>query len=361
MSLLLIPEVDTDVNYMDMSPEGIPEVEAMQLYSDRFGGGVNFNALLVETNSGGLDDMKTIEAIYNMSLQIRQETEEMGTGVTVASIADPIMELAKTLEQFSIVDQLGNLTILRDIVNLPDLEEALFDKIAQENLINDDHSKTVILVSIPAGLSIQETERIVDKINDIASNTRLPNMGHVFGLTGQDAINVAVSNKLADEQTRSMIIALLFVLAALIIIFNSTAYGVLTIIPISFVLAWEPGFLVALDIPLSVITISIASIMIGIGIDYGIHITQRVREGLAEGLSKQEATKNAIEKTGLSLVEAASTTIAGLVAINLPLPFLTNVVPALQQFGIIIILMTALSCLAAALILPVFLCSKFVK
>lgn len=126
-------------------------------------------------------------------------------------------------------------------------------------------------------------------------------------------------------------------------------------IPVGFVLLWEPGFLVAFDIPLSVVTISIGSIMIGIGIDYGVHITQRVREGLAEGLSKNEAVQIAIEKTGLSLVEAALTTIAGLTAI-----YFVNI-PALQQFGLVVVLMTALSCIGAALILPMFYDFKFVK
>ncbi|MCK5031558.1 MAG: MMPL family transporter, partial [Thermoplasmatales archaeon] len=118
---------------------------------------------------------------------------------------------------------------------------------------------------------------------------------------------------------------------------------------------WEPGFLVALDIPLSVVTISIASIMIGIGIDYGVHITHRVREEMARGLSKTNATKIAIEKTGLSLVEAACTTIAGIAAI-----FFINIA-ALQQFAIVIVLMVALSCIGAALILPMFYDFKFVK
>jgi len=152
-----------------------------------------------------------------------------------------------------------------------------------------------------------------------------------------------------------MIIAILLVLAALIIIFGSSIYGFLTMIPVAFVLVWEPGFLVALDIPLSVVTISIASIMIGIGIDYGVHITHRVREEMARGLSKTNATKIAIEKTGLSLVEAACTTIAGISAI-----FFINIA-ALQQFAIVIVLMVALSCIGAALILPVFYGFKFVK
>ena len=118
---------------------------------------------------------------------------------------------------------------------------------------------------------------------------------------------------------------------------------------------WEPGFLVLFDIPLSVITISIASIMIGIGIDYGIHLTQRVREGRAAGMSKIDATKNAIEKTGLSLVEAAATTTAGLLAI------LVANIPLIQQFGIVVILMTLFSLVATILILPVFYSLRFIK
>ena len=95
-------------------------------------------------------------------------------------------------------------------------------------------------------------------------------------------------------------------------------------------------------------TISGIIVGIGIGIDYGVHITQRVREGLAEGLSTIESTKVAIEKTGLSLVEAASTTIAAMISI-----YFVNI-PALQQFGLVVIVMTASSCIGAALILPIF-------
>jgi len=355
MSLLLIPEVETDVNYIDLAPEGISEVEAMQLLSDNFGAGANFNALLIQTDYEGLTHPETITAIYNMSEEIRKETAKIGSEVTVVSIADPIVELTEQLSRFEIIEQLGNLTQIQEMFDFPDVERALFDKIAEENLVDEDYSKTVVMITVPVGIGIQETEKLVNKINTIASNTILPHNGYVTKLTGQDAINVAVNKKLTDEQTRSMILALLFVLAAMIIIFHSTTYGLLTIIPISFVLAWEPGFLVTFDISLSVVTISIASIMIGIGIDYGIHITQRVREGLKEGLSKRDATKNAIEKTGLSLVEAACTTIAGMIAI-----YFINI-PSLQQFGLIIILMTALSFIAAALILPVFLYSKIVK
>jgi predicted RND superfamily exporter protein len=110
-----------------------------------------------------------------------------------------------------------------------------------------------------------------------------------------------------------------------------------------------------LNIPLSVVTISIASIMIGIGIDYGIHITQRVREEMEKGKSKTEATIESIQKSGLSLIEAAFTTIAGLSSV-----YFVDIL-AIQQFGTVIIIMTISSLVAAVLILPIFYSFKFVK
>jgi len=340
MSLLMLPYVKTDVNYMDMAPEGIPEVEKLQQYSANFGSGANFNALLVETDPNGLTDPEVIEAMFALEEKIRAE------GVFASSIADELKEVNEILESKTIINQLKELL---------GADQIIFDRIAEEGVIDSTYSKTLIVVSIPVGKGMAEIETIVNNINDIASSTVLPCNGRVSQLTGQDAVNVAINKRLGDEQTRSMIIALLLVLAALIFIFNSSLYGFLTMIPVGFVLLWEPGFLVAFGIPLSVVTISIGSIMIGIGIDYGVHITHRVREGLAEGLSKNEAVEMAIEKTGLSLVEAALTTVAGLSAI-----YFVNI-PALQQFGLVVILMTALSCIGAALILPMFYDFKFVK
>ncbi|MEF8879534.1 MAG: MMPL family transporter [Candidatus Thermoplasmatota archaeon] len=355
MSLILLPQVQSDVNYFEMAPEGIPEVEGIFEYSDKFGGGVNFNALVVETSQEGLLQNDTIEAIYNLERKIEEET-----GAVATSVVDPIKKTTDMIDKLTseqIKNRLNNLqNILENTTfEIPSLQKTLFNRFAQENLVKENYSKTLILVSIPAGKSIKETEKIVDKIDKIAANADIPHHGEVSQLTGQDAVNVAVNNKLGEEQTRSMAVALLFVLAALIIIFNSAKYAFLTITPVVFILLWEPGFLVMFNIPISVVTISIASIMIGIGIDYGVHLTQRIREQLDEGYSKTVATRNAIEKTGLSLVEATTTTVAGLLAI-----YVVNI-PAMREFGTVVILMTILSCVAAVLLLPFFYSSRFFK
>lgn len=363
ISIVLLPYVETEVSINDLSPEGIPEVEAMNLYSYVFGGGANFNGVIVETDYNGFIDPNVIDAIYNMEEEMREviaknfpKMDQTQVEKSVYSIVDEI----KIANDF--IDRIEESAIRQFLEGLTsEANKLILDRISKEGyqLINEDYSKTIIMISLPVGYSILKIEAVVNEINLIAEKTTsvgaIPHNGKVSQLTGQDAINVAVNKKLFDEQSRSMIIAILLVLAALIIIFNSSKFGFLTLVPVAFVLLWEPGFLTALNIPLSVVTISVASIMIGIGIDYGVHITQRVRDGLAEGLSKVEATREAIDKTGLSLIEAALTTIAGISAI-----YFVNT-PALKQFALIVILMTALSCIAAALILPVFYCSKKIE
>ncbi len=340
MSLVVLPNIRTDVNYFDLAPEGLPEIEKYYEYSDNFGGGTNINLLLVETESQGLSYPETIDDLYAMTENMRE------TGATVISIADAIKEVSDILDRNMILEKLAELA---------GVEEIVLDRIAKEGLVNEDYSKTIIVVYFPVGLSADEIELLVNDINNIALNADISHGGRISKLTGQDAINVEINNLLLDEQTQSMIIAILLVLAVLILIFNSTKWGILTLIPVLFVLGWEPGLLVMLDIPLSVVTISIASIMIGIGIDYGIHITERVREELEKGKTKIEATKESIEKTGLSLIEAATTTIVGLMSVYIV------EIPALQQFGTVVIAMTASSLVAAIFILPIFLNIKFNK
>jgi predicted RND superfamily exporter protein len=339
MSLVVLPLTETNTNYFDLAPQDVPELKKLIEYSKNFGG-ANFNALLIETEPQGLTYPETIEAIYDMEQQMRAE------GIALSSVADEVKKINDILQQNEIVASLSEFA---------GVDEVIFDRIAQEGLVDEDFSQTIILVYVPTGLSMNEIEEQVKAINIIAAEAEIPHNGKVSELTGQDAINVAINKKLTDEQTRSMIIAILLVLATLILIFNSSLYGFLTMIPVAFVLMWEPGFLVGFNIPLNVITISIASIMIGIGIDYGVHITHRVREEMEKGLPKMDAIKVAIERTGLSLVEAALTTIAGISSI-----FFINI-SALQDFAIVIILMTAFSCVAAALLLPIFLGSKRVK
>lgn len=70
-------------------------------------------------------------------------------------------------------------------------------------------------------------------------------------------------------------------------------------------------------------------LMVGLGVDYAIHLTSRYREEIGQGLSVDGAMSGAVTSVGVALFLATITTVIG---------FLTNVfnpVPALKGFGIL--------------------------
>lgn len=340
LSLLVLPQIKTDVNYFDMAPQGIPEVEKLLDYSENFGTGANFNALYIETNSQGLTYPEVIEAIYDMEERIRN------VGGSAYSIADEIKKVNDVLERSKIIDT---------IAEFLGVDTIILDKIARQGLVDEKYSKTFIVVSFPAGTSVETLEKLIDSVNNIVENTVIPQNGRVSQLAGQDVVTVEINKQIMSSQAISLLIALLLVLACLIIGFNSIGVGFLAIIPVLVVLAWEPVALIMFDIPLSIINITIASIMIGTGIDYSIQTTQRVREEIAKGVSKADAVKTMIETTGWSLVGAATTTGMALLS-----TFAVGI-PALHQFSIVVITLIGFSFIASLCVLPTLLTSRLIK
>lgn len=340
LSLVVLPQVTTDVNFLEMAPQGIPEVEKLFEYSEQFGGGTNFNVLLVETDSQGLTYPEVIEAMYDMEVQIKN------AGGFAYSIADEIKKVNDILERSKIIEK---------IAELAGVDTLIFDKIAQKGLVDDQYSKTIIIVTFPAGASVQTLEQLVDEINTITQQTIIPQNGRVSPLVGQDVVSVEINKQIMGSQVRSLFIALLLVLACLILSFNSLGIGLMALLPVLVVLAWEPGALVMLGIPLSIVNITVASIMIGTGIDYSIQTTQRVREEMKKGVSKIQAVTTTLETTGWSLIGAAVTTSTALLA-----TFAVSI-PTLHQFSIVVMTLIGFSFIASICVLPTLLTSRFMK
>jgi hydrophobe/amphiphile efflux-3 (HAE3) family protein len=340
LSLLVLPQVKTDVNFLEMAPKGLPEVDALYEYSQKFGQGANFNALLIETDAQGLTYPEVIDAIYALEVEIRT------AGGSAYSIVDEIHAINNQLERSQIIEKIAEYIVVDKII---------LDKIAKKGLVDAEYSKTIIVVSFPAEITIDTLDELVQEINEIVSHTSIPHNGVVSQLAGQDVVTVEINKQIMSTQASSLSTELLLILACLIVGFESTRIGFLSLIPVLFVIAWEPGALVMLSIPLSVINVTVACIIVSTGIDYGIIITQRINEEREKGSSKIDAMKTTIETSGWAIVTAGSTTMVALLA-----TFAVNI-PLIHQFSIIVIVLYTFSIIAAFCVLPAVYASKWFK
>ena len=110
----------------------------------------------------------------------------------------------------------------------------------------------------------------------------------------------------------------------------------LTLLVIMTAIVWVQGLAVLLGPDhlgiigkLNEITQIVPILLIGLGVDYAIHLTGRYREELSQGKSVASATTRAIGTVGVALILATITTAVG---------FLTNLIsplPGLKDFGIL--------------------------
>lgn len=155
---------------------------------------------------------------------------------------------------------------------------------------------------------------------------------------------------LTDSQTQGIVITLVAALVVLVGFFTLRGrrplLGLVAMVPSIFVVAWVSGSMLLLGISFNVMTAMVASLAIGIGVPYGIHIANRFVEDLEVADSIDEAVRDTVTHTGGALFGSAATTAAGFGVLAF-----ASLAP-MQQFGIITALTIVYSLVAAVLVEP---------
>jgi len=159
--------------------------------------------------------------------------------------------------------------------------------------------------------------------------------------TGRPVTRFVASTAMQDEMQSSLGLGSLFVFITLSLGFRSFKQASVTLIPILLVVVWLYGLMYMAGSSLNIVTVTIATISLGVGIDYCIHVTERYREGREAGESHNEALIGIGGACGLALIGSAASDIAGFSVIALsPMGLFTN-------FGIFSAAMIAFSLIAS--------------
>ena len=185
--------------------------------------------------------------------------------------------------------------------------------------------------------------------------------------TGTVILIIQTIDSIQTSQIHSTVVAIILAALILCLIYRNAQLGIITIIPVGLNVTWILGFMAFVsylhgslegrglwnpipDLSLNVLTVTVTSLAIGLGIDYAIHVVERFRESLKDGqLSVQEAIHTTLEHTGSALFISAITTVAGFgVLIFAPMPLI-------KMFGIITAASIVFSLLSTTILLPILL------
>ncbi|RJU85934.1 MAG: hypothetical protein DWC02_05545 [Candidatus Poseidoniales archaeon] len=160
-------------------------------------------------------------------------------------------------------------------------------------------------------------------------------------LTGKPITRFVASDRMQSEMQSSLFLGSLFVLITMSIGFRSIKQAVVSLTPILLVVVWLYGLIYAFGYSLNIVTVTIATISLGVGIDYCIHVTERYREGREKGENHRQALHGVGGACALALVGSAISDMAGFSIIA------TSSMGLFNTFGLFSAIMIMLSLVAS--------------
>jgi len=377
------PNVEENIDLLEMAPENVPAVKKMGIYSDEFEAGQPGFLLIdgdisasptfindpTEVNDP-YDNLKGIEELEGKCNQVNQTTavsivflmKAIAVGVNVSG--EPIME---------IIDDTPLPEPMKDVAELLFDREAsgngsfwwglaLLDqqpsggteaqnfliyvfynsltKEMRELFMSSDYQRSLIYIDMPF-MDVKSTEAAASQIDTFAAQDTSGGITSTK-LVGVASVTIEVNTLIVSSQWSSLGFALLFTVLTLGLVFRDVQYAILTTIPVAFTVFMQWMVMDSGDVTLSLVTVMIGSILVGVGVDFSIHIANRVRE-LGGSL---DAIRIACASTGMSLVEATVITSLGLLC------SLWMGIPAIIPFIKVIIILLVVAAISALFLLP---------
>ena len=165
-------------------------------------------------------------------------------------------------------------------------------------------------------------------------------------ITGMPFVDITMDQSLINSQIGSILIAILFVIILVGIILRSWISGLYASIPIIATIMLLFGFMGLTGISLNIATVLVASVALGIGIDYSIHIISHFNESYKKSQDLYASIQESILISGNAIIINVISVSAGFLIL-----VFSEMVP-LQYFGLLIALSMVSSCLGALTLLP---------
>jgi predicted RND superfamily exporter protein len=165
-------------------------------------------------------------------------------------------------------------------------------------------------------------------------------------LTGMNVLSRSLRYEVRRDAAVSAAIGLALVVILLWVDFREWRSAFLALVPLVIGIVWMLGAMIALDLHMNFMNIFVITMIIGVGVDYGIHVIHRYREEAAVAGGDVDA---AIEETARGVFLAALTTIVGFGSLA------TSHYPGLVSMGVVSTLGTLATALVAILVIPAWL------
>ncbi len=351
-------QLEARYDFRDFLPSDLEVTETFNIFMEDFNFSQETVFILVEGDITQPEVFRKIEVVQSEAMEseyvVSARTPESPYQLAISMVNENSPNYNSSFADIwaANIDDADSITP----ANVISIYDGLFEYAPQEVvrvLNHDGEGYDGLVIRIP--VDAMDGKRVREIENDIISASQTMNEEDLERVlvTGGPIVSYSTFQSINQGQIETLLITFLIALIILTILYyylgKGLALGGITILPLVFVISWTFGTMYFLNIPLNPVTVTIAAITVGLGIDYSIHITQRFIEE-AERIDKPEcALCVATSHTGSALFGSATTTIVGFGILSLA------IIPPLAQFGQVSAISIFFAFLASVFVSPTFL------
>ncbi|MBP13068.1 MAG: hypothetical protein CMA71_06000 [Euryarchaeota archaeon] len=186
-------------------------------------------------------------------------------------------------------------------------------------------SSTLWVIELNGDLDRDGREEVAQQIRSHLNSEG--SIGLSYGVISDDLISSDINDKTLDEMIWLFVIAIAVVVAVLALAFRSVIMVAAPLLSLSAALIWTYGTITLLGMKFSILEVAVAPVVLGLGIDYSIHLQRGYEKARSSSTSAAAAWVESFDTIRVALMLAVVTTVFA---------FLSNSIsplPPLRTFG----------------------------
>lgn len=300
-------------------PEEYTSVKVMNRVENNVGGTMR-EVILVEGD--GLTSASAFETLVELDNDLSEDPDLENYIEDVQSYPDfliPVFE--NRVADWTMIPDSQLEQFIEMILSQPRFSEQI------GSILTENRDATLVSVEINSQLSsetlIDRTEaldREVEKFDDEHENLS-------FALTGSVSMESETRGMMNRDNQILIPMAIVVIVVILFLVFRNLSDAVLPFLILGLGTVWMAGTMGLLGITFTMVYVALIPVILGVGIDYTIHMLNRYYEERGKDLPVGEASVRSVRTVGVAVALTALTTIIGFAS------FGTSDMPPIRNFG----------------------------
>lgn len=244
-----------------------------EMLEKEFGG----ESIIVLYEGEGLNDLFALETLEN----IKELEQQLNPLNSIFSIISPVTLIENMAEK-----QSQKLSKNTSAPSIPTEQETLDRMIYEDGQLREifddvviDDTYMMMIIKFAAVADDTEKSEIVSLINDYLNDYSLDSIQTI--VSGKPVLDIAIRTSMRDSMKKMMMLSIVFMIIVLSLVFK-VQWRILPLFIILVAVIGTVGLMGWISIPITMVSMAVFPILIGLGIDYAIQFQNRYIEEMEE-------------------------------------------------------------------------------